>query len=107
MNLQQFVLSFAVVLAVLQGFAASAAGDATADEAAQKYSADSLLWGPYKPNLYFALRPRIPKSLTAGLIWGGVDSYERFQNSMVDRSYFWLLPHQNLLSRVSTFAMLC
>jgi mannosyl-oligosaccharide glucosidase len=36
----------------------------------------SLLWGPYKPNVYFGVRPRIPKSLWAGLMWVKVDNYE-------------------------------
>ncbi|OKL63106.1 hypothetical protein UA08_01397 [Talaromyces atroroseus] len=39
----------------------------------------SLLWGPYKPNLYFGVQPRIAKSLTAGLLWANVDSYETAQ----------------------------
>lgn len=39
----------------------------------------SLLWGPYKPNLYFGVRPRIPKSLFAGLMWGRVDTYSDIQ----------------------------
>ncbi|KAG6879960.1 hypothetical protein C0992_008894 [Termitomyces sp. T32_za158] len=30
-----------------------------------------LLWGPYRPNLYFGLRPRIPNSLMTGLMWFG------------------------------------
>lgn len=33
-------------------------------------SNDSLLWGPYRSNLYFGVRPRgIPESLLAGLMW--------------------------------------
>ncbi|KIK63875.1 glycoside hydrolase family 63 protein [Collybiopsis luxurians FD-317 M1] len=36
---------------------------------------DSLLWGPYRPNLYFGLRPRIPQSLMTGLIWFGTQDY--------------------------------
>lgn len=43
---------------------------------------DSLLWGPYKPNLYFGVRPRIPKSLAAGLMWAKVDQYMTVQQSM-------------------------
>ncbi|KAM7218218.1 glycoside hydrolase [Rhypophila decipiens] len=42
----------------------------------------SLLWGPYRPNLYFGVRPRIPKSLMAGLMWGKVDTFADFQNSV-------------------------
>jgi mannosyl-oligosaccharide glucosidase len=46
-------------------------------------SNQSLLWGPYKSNLYFGVRPRIPKSLSAGLIWGKVDEYVGAQQSML------------------------
>ena len=46
-----------------------------------KLSNESLLWGPYRPNLYFGVRPRIPKSLTTGLLWAKVDSFESVQNS--------------------------
>lgn len=42
---------------------------------------DSLLWGPYKPNLYFGVRPRIPKSLTGGLLWTRVEDYQSVQTS--------------------------
>ena len=49
---------------------------------AGRASNESLLWGPYKSNLYFGVRPRIPKSLTAGLIWGKVDDYAGAQQSM-------------------------
>lgn len=30
---------------------------------------NSLLWGPYRPNVYFGMRPRIPNSLISGLMW--------------------------------------
>ena len=41
----------------------------------------SLLWGPYKPNLYFGVRPRIAKSLAAGLMWAKVDDFATAQTS--------------------------
>lgn len=44
-------------------------------------SNDSLLWGPYRPNLYFGVRPRLPKSLIMGLLWAKVDDYQHTQNS--------------------------
>jgi mannosyl-oligosaccharide glucosidase len=47
----------------------------------EKASNDSLLWGPYRPNLYFGVRPRIPKSLMGGLMWTRVEDYESVQNS--------------------------
>lgn len=43
-------------------------------------SNESLLWGPYRPNLYFGVRPRIPKSLMAGLMWAKVDNFRDVQN---------------------------
>jgi mannosyl-oligosaccharide glucosidase len=44
-------------------------------------SNESLLWGPYRPNVYFGVRPRIPKSLQVGLMWAKVDNYQDIQNS--------------------------
>lgn len=44
-------------------------------------SNDSLQWGPYKPNLYFGVRPKIPKSLAAGLMWVKADDYQDVQHS--------------------------
>lgn len=44
-------------------------------------SNQSLLWGPYRPNLYFGVRPRIPKSLMGGLMWANVDNYQDVQHS--------------------------
>jgi mannosyl-oligosaccharide glucosidase len=36
----------------------------------------SLRWGPYRPNLYFGIRPTTPRTLLAGLMWGGDGSQE-------------------------------
>jgi mannosyl-oligosaccharide glucosidase len=44
---------------------------------------ESLLWGPYKSNLYFGVRPRIANSLSAGLMWAKVDDYATAQQSML------------------------
>lgn len=36
----------------------------------------SLLWGPYRSNLYFGVRPKgIPNSFMSGLIWYNIDDY--------------------------------
>lgn len=56
--------------------------DVDAVTAIEKASNDSLLWGPYRPNLYFGVRPRIPKSLMTGLLWTRVEDYQSIQNSM-------------------------
>ncbi|KAF3935667.1 hypothetical protein ABW19_dt0206655 [Dactylella cylindrospora] len=47
----------------------------------QRVSNQSLLWGPYNPSLYFGMRPRIPKSLNVGLIWGNVMDYRSAQKT--------------------------
>jgi mannosyl-oligosaccharide glucosidase len=39
-------------------------------------SNESLLWGPYRPNLYLGLRPRVPKSLVAGVMWAKLEDVE-------------------------------
>ncbi|EPQ58475.1 glycoside hydrolase [Gloeophyllum trabeum ATCC 11539] len=36
---------------------------------------ESLLWGAYRPGLYFGLRPRLPQSLMTGLIWFGTQDF--------------------------------
>lgn len=61
---------------------AAGSGDASAliKEAARANN-QSLLWGPYKPNLYFGVQPRIPNSLSAGLMWAKVEDYATVQQS--------------------------
>ncbi|KAJ7285598.1 glycoside hydrolase [Mycena rebaudengoi] len=44
--------------------------------AATNQANDTLLWGPYRPNLYFGLRPRIPQSLMTGLMWFGAHDFQ-------------------------------
>ena len=51
-------------------------------------SNESLLWGPYRPNLYFGVRPRIPKSLTTGLLWAKVDNFQTIQTSTPSLTHF-------------------
>lgn len=41
----------------------------------------SLLWGPYRSNLYFGVRPRLPNSLVTGLLWLNADDYMSFSGS--------------------------
>ncbi|QPG76138.1 hypothetical protein FOA43_003524 [Brettanomyces nanus] len=47
------------------------------DEANDK----SLLWGPYRSNLYLGIRPRVPESLLTGLIWFRADDYRSVGNA--------------------------
>lgn len=53
----------------------------------EKASNDSLLWGPYRPNLYFGVRPRIPKSLLTGLLWARVEDFQSVQHSVFSHCY--------------------
>ena len=46
-----------------------------------KSSNETLLWGSYRSNLYFGIRPRIPKSLTTGLLWARVENFEDVQQT--------------------------
>ncbi|KAK0619775.1 glycoside hydrolase family 63 protein [Immersiella caudata] len=70
-------------LSSLLGLCAEAAGDESVliSEIGRQNN-QSLLWGPYKPNLYFGVRPRIPLSLSAALMWGRVDTYSDVQTSV-------------------------
>lgn len=47
-----------------------------------KATNDSLLWGPYRPNLYFGIRPRQPSSLISGLMWGRVEDFTQIQHNI-------------------------
>lgn len=47
---------------------------------ADRLNNQSLLWGPYKPNLYFGVRPRLPEGLWTGLAWNKIDNYEEIQS---------------------------
>ncbi|KAI1005259.1 putative mannosyl-oligosaccharide glucosidase [Podosphaera aphanis] len=53
--------------------------DSSLVEIARKTN-ESLLWGPYRPNLYYGIKPRIPKSLLTGLMWTRVDDYTSLQD---------------------------
>ena len=48
----------------------------------------SLLWGAYRPNLYFGLRPRIPQSLMTGLVWFGTQDYQSFTSASLSKRQF-------------------
>ena len=51
--------------------------------AAAQGANDTLLWGAYRPNLYFGLRPRIPQSLMTGLMWFGTQDYNSISSKAV------------------------
>ncbi|KAI0546305.1 family 63 glycoside hydrolase [Xylaria curta] len=43
---------------------------------------ESLLWGPYRPNLYFGVRPRVPSGIATALSWVKVDNYVDVQGNV-------------------------
>lgn len=47
---------------------------------AQAQADASLLWGSYRPQIYFGLRPRLADSLLTGLAWFGLQDYSGFQH---------------------------
>lgn len=47
-----------------------------------KASNESLLWGPYRSNLYFGVRPRLPSSLSTGLLWARAEDYNEVQQQL-------------------------
>ncbi|KAI1819523.1 glycoside hydrolase family 63 protein [Xylaria intraflava] len=42
----------------------------------------SLFWGPYRPNLYFGVRPRVPTGVATALSWVNVDNYVSVQGNV-------------------------
>ncbi|KAJ6201774.1 glycoside hydrolase [Bipolaris maydis] len=46
----------------------------------------SLLWGPYRPNIYLGLRPRVPKSVIAGLMWARLEDVRTTLRHNVNQS---------------------
>jgi len=42
----------------------------------------SLLWGTYRPGLYFGLKPRHPNSLMTGVMWYGANDYKGFESKL-------------------------
>lgn len=49
-------------------------------DAAQVAADQSLLWGTYRPGLYFGLKPRLPNSLMTGLMWYGASDYKAYES---------------------------
>jgi len=43
----------------------------------------TLRWGPYRPNLYFGIRPQIPKTLLLGLMWGNIKEQTAVPQSII------------------------
>lgn len=55
-----------------------ASGAGAEPNAAVLAANQSLLWGTWRPNLYFGLRARGPPSLLTGIMWFGVNDYTSY-----------------------------
>ena len=49
---------------------------------------ESLMWGAYRPNLYFGTRPQIPQSLMTGLMWFGTHDFQSFSSKLPQRTIY-------------------
>ena len=76
-----FLLVFLCLHALFAAASSGLGGQSVLHSEFDRRNNQSLLWGPYRPNLYFGVRPRIPKSLMTGLLWGKVETYTDFQHS--------------------------
>ena len=70
---RQSWLYFAMLPFILLVFYALIEAIPTSSKETSVTSDESLLWGPYRPNLYFGMRPRVPESLLMGLMWSNAD----------------------------------
>jgi len=70
--------SFVVVLMLAQPLEASNLSNATS--ALNSWQR----WGPYRPNLYFGVRPLVPETLLMGLMWASGDSQSRLLGTVRD-----------------------
>lgn len=50
-------------------------GSSPRPAAASAHTTKQLLWGSYRPQNYFGLRPRLPESVFMGLAWSDASSY--------------------------------
>lgn len=73
-RLVQFVAAAALAVG-----ASAAEGDSVLTAEIGRQNNQSLFWGPYKPNLYFGIRPRSPEGIWTGLMWSKVDDYAEVQ----------------------------
>ncbi|KAH7401557.1 glycoside hydrolase [Pyrenochaeta sp. MPI-SDFR-AT-0127] len=75
------------LLALLSTLLAPAAAAAASTAGILSSNNASLLWGPYRPNLYMGIRPRVSEnSLMAGLMWGKLEDVEKKLRHNVDMS---------------------
>src|SRR5271170_957346 len=73
--------SFSCIVLAFTAFSCVASVSPALLNAITAASNASLLWGPYRSNLYFGVKPRLPNSLVTGLLWLNADDYMSFSGS--------------------------
>lgn len=68
-----------LLLLPLLTFADAAVKDTKAVDSA--VTKNWLKWGPYRPGLYFGVRPNVAETLLMGLMWGNGDDEETLLKS--------------------------
>lgn len=76
------------VAAALAVGTAAAEGESILTAEIGRQNNQSLFWGPYKPNVYFGVRPRTPEGLWTGLMWSKVDNYGEVQEGLLTGPLF-------------------
>jgi len=74
-SVRSLLAASALALCVLGSAEATGSGVPTPDDEA------ALRWGPYRPNLYFGVRPQIPNTLLMGLMWSSGESRDAMVRS--------------------------
>ncbi|RJE25152.1 mannosyl-oligosaccharide glucosidase [Aspergillus sclerotialis] len=80
-NIYTLLSPLLCAIGLVSGQAAGSSDASLLVKEAARANNESLLWGPYKPNLYFGVQPRIPNSLSAGLMWAKVEDYASVQQN--------------------------
>ncbi|KHO00357.1 glucosidase I [Metarhizium album ARSEF 1941] len=80
--MSRFIQLAAAVAATLSTGTAATGDFSVLTGETSRQNNESLFWGPYKPNLYFGVRSRIPESLWTGLMWGRIEQYNDVKDGL-------------------------
>lgn len=89
MHFRTALVALATALIATSAAQAEQVRFAGAPDAATRAADQSLLWGTYRPGLYFGLKPRLASSLMTGTMWYGSNDYRGFEREFATPSS-WL-----------------
>lgn len=98
------VLAGVLLSHLLFGFVA-AKDEAVLNAEIGRLNNQSLLWGPYRPNLYFGVRPRLPHSLMTGLMWSNIDTFNGPKDSQSPLLYTFFESMAGVQDHVLTLSL--